>query len=253
MNLPQIFLYQGTQVRTVIIDGEPWWVLKDLCEILELDQVAGVKRRLSDDVISNHPIPDSLGRQQDTTIINEDGLYDVILESRKTEAKAFRKWITGEVIPSIRQTGSYSMTPQLPRSYKEALIAHSEAILALAAEVDKNEELTLDNKHKTEQLKEQAPKVAMYQMLIAADNTQPIGTIAKAVGMGRNTLFNFLREKGLLMKNSTLPYQKYVDQELFVVKEVPTQRGDKTVNEAVTRVTPKGLEYITKLVKGASA
>src|SRR5690606_31843347 len=95
----------------------------------------------------------------------------------------------------------------------------------------------------------QEPKVAMYQMVIAADNTQPMGTVAKAVGMGRNNLFKLLREHGVLMKNSTIPYQRYIDAGYFVVKDVPTQRGDKIVNEATTRVTAKGMDYIARLVR----
>lgn len=109
----QIFNFNGAQVRTVEKSGETWFVLKDVCGVLEVDQTAGIKRRLTDDVISNHLIPDSFGRNQETTIINEDGLYDVILESRKPEAKAFRKWVTRDVLPSIRKTGNYS-TNQVP-------------------------------------------------------------------------------------------------------------------------------------------
>lgn len=98
------------QELTIISNGnEHEFLLKDLCKILELGQVAGVKRRLGDDVISNHPIQDSLGRIQKATFVNEDGLYDVILDSRKPEAKRFRKWITSEVLPSIRKTGSYEI------------------------------------------------------------------------------------------------------------------------------------------------
>ncbi|MDT2265610.1 BRO family protein [Paenibacillus larvae] len=87
--------------------GQPWFVLKDVCSILELSNPRMVKERLSDDVSSTYSIPDSLGRLQPTTIINEDGLYDVILESRKSEAR-IRKWVTRDVLPSIRKTGMYA-------------------------------------------------------------------------------------------------------------------------------------------------
>lgn len=111
MNQLQVFNFQDVQVRTIEKEGQPWFVLKDVCDVLDIDQVAGIKRRLSDDVISNHPIPDALGRPQQTIVINEDGLYDVILESRKPEARAFRKWITSEVLPTIRKTGGYAIDP----------------------------------------------------------------------------------------------------------------------------------------------
>ena len=86
--------------------GEPMFCLKDVCEVLEL-QTKQVVRRLDDDVFSKHPIVDSLGRTQQATFVNEDGLYDTILESRKPQAKGFRKWVTSEVLPSIRKQGGY--------------------------------------------------------------------------------------------------------------------------------------------------
>lgn len=96
------------EIRTITKDGEALFCLGDLCGILELT-AKGVKQRLTDEVISNYPIPDSLGRIQNTIFVNEDGLYDVILDSRKENARKFRKWVTSEVLPSIRKTGSYSM------------------------------------------------------------------------------------------------------------------------------------------------
>lgn len=87
----------------------PRFCLSDLCKILELD-ASQVMKRLDDGVVSIHPITDKLGRMQNANFVNEDGLYDVILDSRKPEAKKFRKWITSEVLPSIRKTGSYALS-----------------------------------------------------------------------------------------------------------------------------------------------
>lgn len=109
MNDLQIFSNsEFGEIRTITKDGEALFCLGDLCRILELT-AKGVKQRLTDEVISNYPIPDSLGRIQNTIFVNEDGLYDVILDSRKENARKFRKWVTSEVLPSIRKTGSYSM------------------------------------------------------------------------------------------------------------------------------------------------
>lgn len=109
MNEVQIFNNsEFGEIRTVTIDNEPMFCLGDLCKVLELT-AKEVKRRLDDEVVSKHPIPDSLGRTQETLFVNEDGLYDVILESRKDSAKKFRKWVTSEVLPTIRKTGSYSV------------------------------------------------------------------------------------------------------------------------------------------------
>lgn len=105
-------MFEGQELRIAGDELNPLFLLKDVCSILGLEQVAGVKRRLDDDVISNHPIRDALGRTQQATFVNEDGLYDVVLESRKPEAKSFRKWITSEVIPSIRKTGGYQLQPK---------------------------------------------------------------------------------------------------------------------------------------------
>lgn len=109
MNDLQIFNNEEFgEIRTITKDDEVLFCLGDLCRILELT-AKGVKQRLTDEVISNYPIPDSLGRIQNTIFVNEDGLYDVILDSRKENARKFRKWVTSEVLPSIRKTGSYGM------------------------------------------------------------------------------------------------------------------------------------------------
>lgn len=105
MNALQTFTYQQSTVRTVERDGEPWFVLKDVCDVLNLTTPARVAERLDKDEVSQTHLTDSIGRQQDTTVINESGLYSVILRSDKPEAKPFRKWVTSEVIPSIRRTG----------------------------------------------------------------------------------------------------------------------------------------------------
>ena len=108
MNDIQIFNNpQFGQVRTAETSENPLFCLLDVCKALELRQ-GDVVRRLTDGVVSTQPIIDSLGRTQMANFVNEDGLYDVILDSRKPEAKAFRKWVTSEVLPSIRKTGQYS-------------------------------------------------------------------------------------------------------------------------------------------------
>lgn len=93
-------------IRTAGTSDEPMFCLADVCKALDLS-AKGVNQRLTDGVISNYPIVDSLGREQQALFVNEDGLYDVIFDSRKPEAKAFRKWVTSEVLPSIRKTGGY--------------------------------------------------------------------------------------------------------------------------------------------------
>lgn len=103
------FQYKDNPVRTVWIDGKPWFVLSDLCSVLNLTTPAKVASRLEDGMSSTHPIPDSLGRIQHVTIVNESGMYRVVLRSDKPEALALQAWITDEVLPSIREKGSYSL------------------------------------------------------------------------------------------------------------------------------------------------
>lgn len=106
MNTLQVFSYNGAQIRTVEQNGEPWWVLKDVCDILGTANSRDVVNRLDDDEKGVGQI-DTLGGAQEMTIISESGLYNVILRSDKPEAKPFRKWVIAEVLPSIRRSGGY--------------------------------------------------------------------------------------------------------------------------------------------------
>jgi phage antirepressor YoqD-like protein len=125
---------------------------------------------------------------------------------------------------------------QLPQNYKEALIA-------LVAEVEQREKLEAQN----ELMK---PKADMYDLLLSADNAQTMAEVAKSFSWGRNKMFEYLRNEKILMRNN-LPYQRYLDAEYFEVREVTTVRGDNTINVTQTLVTPKGIDYIGKLLKGA--
>ena len=105
MNDLTVWNYENTEVRTIVKDGTPWWVLKDVCVILELTNPTVVANRLEEDERAKF----NLGRQGETIIINESGLYSLILRSDKPKAKDFRRWVTHEVLPAIRQTGSYNL------------------------------------------------------------------------------------------------------------------------------------------------
>lgn len=103
----KVFEYEDHEVRTVEKDGETWWVLKDVCNVLGLAEPHRVATRLDEDDRTQMTVTDSLGRNQDTIVINESGLYAVILRSDKPEAKPFKRWVTHKVLPSIRKTGAY--------------------------------------------------------------------------------------------------------------------------------------------------
>lgn len=114
--------------------NEPWFCLSDICKSLDLIP-KGVNQRLSDEVVSNYPIIDRLGRTQNALFVNEDGLYDVIFESRKPEARSFRKWVTSKVLPSIRKTGKYSIKEENPSISKEEYELRLKEINAKTAEL----------------------------------------------------------------------------------------------------------------------
>lgn len=131
------FNYNETQVRTIEIGGEPWFVLMDVCDILELSEPHRVATRLDDDERTKSTVIDSLGRKQEMTIISESGLYSVILRSDKPEAKPFRKWVTSEVLPSIRKTGKYSIRPNDNSVYTESQMRILDDISKLREREDK--------------------------------------------------------------------------------------------------------------------
>ena len=105
--LQKVFNYQDQQVRTVVKDNEPWFVAKDVCNVINHSNHKVAVSRLDEDEVSKVYLTDSLGRNQKTTVVNEAGLYSLILTSNKPEAKQFKRWITHEVIPTIRKTGGY--------------------------------------------------------------------------------------------------------------------------------------------------
>lgn len=124
--LSRVFQYQGAQVRTVIKDGEPWFIAKDVCEVLDIVDARQAVNRLDDDERCLIPVTDSLGRLQPTFAVNEPGLYTLILRSRKSEAREFKRWITHEVLPSIRRSGQYQLQ-QMSQMEMIALIAKQAA------------------------------------------------------------------------------------------------------------------------------
>ena len=217
----------------------------------------GVGQRLSDEVISTYPILDSLGREQLANFVNEDGLYDVILDSRKPEAKQFRKWVTGEVLPSIRKTGGYiaSSAEDTP----EEIMARA-FIIAQDTIKRKDERIALQQQTINEQqsvIDRQAPDVAFAQTIKASGTNILIGDFAKVLAsndyiIGQNRLFEWLRANKFLDERN-VPMQRYLEMGLFVIEEKPVayHSDGRAIVRITTRITPKGQEYIiTRLNDG---
>jgi len=221
-------------IRTVKINDEPWFVGRDIADVLGYSNtrdalVRHVDEEDKDDVV----IPDAIGREQNTTIINESGLYSLILSSKLESAKKFKRWITSEVIPQIRKTGSY----HVPKTYAEAL-------RRLADEAEKMEALQKQN-----QLMQ--PKAEFFDAVTDSKTAIPLGDVAKILdmGIGRNKLFEFLRQKNILTYDNR-PYQKYIDAGYFrVIEQKYEVNGEVRIN-IKTLVFQKGIDWIRKqLVK----
>jgi anti-repressor protein len=227
MTTLDIFTYSGQQVRTVLFDGEPWFVIADVANVLGLTNPSVVANSLFDDDLSTAEVIDSMGRKQVARVTNEPGLYRLIFQSRKQEAKDFQRWVTHEVLPSIRRTGQFGS--QLPSSFAEALEL-------AAAEVRKSEALEA-------KVAEDAPKVEAFDRLMDADGFYPMEQVAKIVGTGRTTLYRKLRQAGVVQTGSTTPYQKYMHH--FVLTASTWSDSSGNIHPTMTtRLRPSGLPFI---------
>jgi len=236
----QLFKYGDNEVRTVMIEGEPWFILNDICAVLELSNPRMVKERLGDDVSSTYPIVDRIGRTQQATIINEDGMYDVILESRKPEAKAFRKWVTSEVLPTIRKTGGYVNNDDL---FIDTYLPHADESTRLLFRT------TLETVRKQSAIiAEQAPKVEYHDRVLTSEGSLSVTQIAKDFPFAAPTLNDILKYEGVQYKSGgqwvlKAEYQQrgYTDTYTGIVAD----GGFSYVN---TKWTQKGREFIHRLL-----
>ena len=185
----QVFTYKSNEVRTVELNGEPWFVLKDVCEVLGIGNSRMVADRLDEDEKGVSQI-DTLGGLQNVSIISESGLYNVILRSDKPEAKPFRKWVTGTVLPSIRRHGAY-MTPET----LQAAILSPDTMIQLCqqlkAEQDKNATLTAANSQLTVEKQILAPKAEYFDELVDRNLLTSFRETAKQLGIGEKLFVCF--------------------------------------------------------------
>jgi len=232
--LPQVFNYESKQIRIVIINGEPWFVAKDVCDILEHTNHKMAVARLDEDEVSKVYLTDSLGREQETTIVNEAGLYSLVLTSNMPKAKDFKRWITHEVIPQIRKAGVYALDP---RQLIAAAVIEAQKIIA----------------EQEKKIKELEPKAEFFDAVAGSKDAIDMNRAAKLIyeetRMGRNKLFKLLREKGVLMKDN-IPYQEYIDKGYFRTIEQKYTKPDGTTHIYIkTLVYQKGLDFIRKVIK----
>ena len=253
MNELQIFNSEEFgEVRTVVLNSEPMFCLVDVCKALDIKNATDVAKRLDDDERTRL----NLGRQGETNFVTESGLYAVILRSDKPNAKKFRKWITGEVLPSIRKNGGY-IAGQETLSDEELL---SKALMVAQRKIDeKNNIIAMQDSR----IQGMIPKEIFADAVSASHTSILVGDLAKlicqnGVQIGQKRLFEWLRENNFLIKSGTsrnMPKQRYVEQGLFEVKESNIQNPDGSVRiTKTTKVTGKGQVYfVNKFLKGAWA
>ena len=251
MNELQIFTYNGNKVRTIQKDGEPWWVLKDVCEILDLGNSRMVFDRLDEDEKGVNQI-DTLGGKQNMQIVNESGLYNVILRSDKPEAKPFRKWVTSEVLPSIRRHGAY-MTPE---TLEQAILNPDTMIklcTALKEEQDRNKVLQAVNSSLTVDNQIMKPKADYFDELVDRNLLTNFRETSKQLQVKEKEFIKFLLDKKFIYRDKRGKIQPYADKNngLFEVKEFTNEKTGFASTQ--TLITPKGRETFRLLFLKAGA
>ena len=234
-------------VRAVSVNDEPYSVGKDVAEILGYERPTDAVRKRVDPDDRGVAKMETPSGAQEMTIINESGLYSLILSSKLPKAKEFKRWVTAEVLPAIRKTGGYvNDTAQFVESYFGQLEPSQKHALTMMFE---------ESKRMSAQLKEQAPKVLFANAVETAHNSILIGDLAKiirqnGVDIGQKRLFEWLRQNGYLIKDGqskNMPTQKAMEMSLFEVKESTINNPDGSVRiTRTTKVTGKGQTYFVK-------
>ncbi len=239
---------QFGQVRTMIRDGEPWFVVADVCKALDIGNPTQALTRLDEEdftLISNEG-----GRGMN--IVNEPGLYSLVLGSRKPEAKVFRRWVTREVVPSIRKHGIYATESTI-----EAMLGDPDMAIRLLQEVKQERQRS---KALAAQVEADRPKVLFADSVAASKTSILVGELAKllkqnGIDMGQNRLFAWMRENGFLIRRKgtdyNMPAQRAMELGLFEIKETSITHGDGhvTVNKT-PKVTGKGQQYFVSVFLG---
>lgn len=240
MNELQVFQNnQFGEIRAIVQNGEPWFVAADVCRALDVQNHKDAVRRLDEDEKSGVVLTDPHGRPQTTNCVNEPGLYTLVLGSRKPEAKQFKRWITHEVLPSIRKTGGY-IKDQETMTDAELM---AKALMVAQRQI---EERNL-------QIEQMKPAQIFADAVCASEQSILVGDLAKllrqnGIDIGQKRLFQWLRDNSYLIKRKgsdwNMPTQRSMDMELFEIKETAITHSDGHVTISRTvKVTGKGQKY----------
>lgn len=242
----QTFNFNGSDIPVLIDENNnPLFIAKEICAVLDIKNVPDAMLKLDDDekLLSVLPIG---GQDRQVNLITESGLYSLVIRSNKPEAKIFKKWITSEVLPSIRKHGAFFTESKL-----EEILSNPDLIIGLATRLKQEKELTAKLQKK---IGHDAKKIEFVDRILETDDRVDVGQCAKILELpfGRNTLFKELRKKGIFFKNKNEPKQQYVDRGYFQLKEKLIETtGDKNFMVVKVLVTQRGIGFLTTLFKAA--
>lgn len=237
---------QFGEVRTKVINNEPYFSLNDVCRILEINNPSQAKTRLNKDGVISNEVIDSMGRTQQANFINESNLYKLIFQSRKTEAEKFADWVTSEVLPTIRKHGAYMSSEVI-----EKTLSDPDYLIRLATNL---KEEKAKRALAEAQIEKDKPKVLFADSCEVAENSILIGEFAKRLkqngfDIGQNKLFEWLRQHDYLCKSGerkNLPTQYSMERGLFEVKtRIVSNPNGSVRTTSTTKVTGKGQIYFT--------
>ena len=245
MNEVQLFNFESHEVRSLLLNNEPWFVGKDVAEALGYSKARNaIATHIDSEDKKDAPIQGTLGGVQEMTVINESGLYSLVLSSKLPSAKKFKRWVTSEVLPALRKTGQYQVKELSGQELMAKALIEAQSVLAA----------------KDKQIQEMKPKVVFADAVATSHTSILVGELAKilkqnGIEMGQKRLFAWLREKGYLIKRQgtdyNMPTQKAMDLGLFEIKEGSYVNGSGVnITTKTPKVTGKGQQYfINKFLK----
>lgn len=238
MNEVELFNFESHEVRSLLLNNEPWFVGKDVAEALGYSKARNaIATHIDSEDKKDAPIQGTLGGVQEMTVINESGLYSLVLSSKLPSAKKFKRWVTSEVLPALRKTGQYQVKELSGSELMARALIEAQNVLAAKDKV----------------IEEMKPKVVFADAVATSHTSILVGELAKilkqnGIDMGQKRLFAWLREKGYLIKRQgtdyNMPTQKAMDLGLFEIKEGSYVNGSGVnITTKTPKVTGKGQQY----------
>lgn len=238
MNEVQLFNFESHEVRSLLLNNEPWFVGKDVAEALGYSKARNaIATHIDSEDKKDAPIQGTLGGVQEMTVINESGLYSLVLSSKLPSAKKFKRWVTSKVLPALRKTGQYQVKELSGSELMAKALIEAQSVLAAKDKV----------------IEEMKPKVVFADAVATSHTSILVGELAKilkqnGIDMGQKRLFAWLREKGYLIKRQgtdyNMPTQKAMELGLFEIKEGSYVNGSGVnITTKTPKVTGKGQQY----------